>query len=76
MTPNTFLARLDTYSRANDPEGMLAFAEQHLLEVMPTLSASEMRQINSLGEWAAMVVSMREATAHTTNHVAEPTLRS
>lgn len=65
MTPHSFLAELDKFSKSNDPDGMLAFADQHLLEVMPALTASEMRRINALGEWAAMVVSLREYSTHT-----------
>ena len=60
MTPQTFLTRLNEFSQSNDPDGMLAYAEQHLLEVMPDLTASQMRRVNDLGEWAAMVVSLRE----------------
>ena len=60
MTPQEFMEQISSFSKCDDPDGLLNFAESHLAEVLPDLSTDKARRVNELGHWASMVVSLRE----------------
>ena len=65
MTPAEHVSAIEAFSDADDPDGLLEYASNHLADVMPQLSLDQAIRLTALGEWAAMIVNMREFSEQT-----------
>ncbi len=67
MTPQDFVNEVEAFSQCGNPDGLLEYATAHLADVTPHLNLEQTIRVNELGEWAAMVVSMREFSERMTS---------